>query len=92
MLCRCHGGSQATGRAGSKRRSKKVPVTSFARSIAGTQVKVLFLGVAAKTTRDKAPCGEERAVYAVSTERVKAWKKSELGESEDSSRETSYHG
>ena len=55
-------------------------------------MKVLFLGVAAKTTRDKAPYGEERAVYAVSTERVKAWKKSELGESEDSSRETSYHG
>ena len=39
MLCRCHGGSQATGRAGSKRRSKKDRVTSFARSIAGTQVK-----------------------------------------------------
>ena len=28
----------------------------------------LFLGVAAKTTRDKVPCAEERAVHAMSTE------------------------
>ena len=52
-----------------KRRSKKHRVKSFARSIAGTQVKGLFLGVAAKTTRDKAPCSEKRAVNAVSTEK-----------------------
>ena len=50
---------------------KKDRITSFARSIAGTQVKGLFLGVAAKRTRDKAPYSEERAVYAVSTERIK---------------------
>ena len=59
---------------------------------AGTQVKRLFLDVAAKTTRDKAPCSEERSVYAVSTERIKEWKRSEFGENENSSRETSYHG
>ena len=110
-LCRCHGGSLASGRAGSKRRSKKDRVTSlarsiavtqakglsktvsrrslvvacergiqrskkdrvtsFTRSIAGTQVKGLFLGVAGITTRHKAPCAEERAVHAVSTERIK---------------------
>ena len=54
-------------------------------------MKGLFLGVAAKTTRDKAPCAEERAVYAVSTERVKEWKRSEFSENEDSSKETNYH-
>ncbi len=52
----------------------------------------LFLGVAAKTTRDKAPYSEERGVSAVSTERIKEWKRSESGENENSSRETSYHG
>ena len=48
--------------------ARKDHVTSFTRSITGTQVMGLFLGVAAKTTRDKAPCTEERAVHAVSTE------------------------
>ena len=43
-------------------------------------------------TRDKASCFEERAVYAVSTERIKEWKRSESGKKEDSSREKSYHG
>ena len=43
-LCCCHGGSQATGRAGSKRRSKKDRVTSFARSIVGTQV-IIDIGI-----------------------------------------------
>ena len=52
----------------------------------------LFLAVAAKTTRDKAPYFEERGVSAVSTERIKEWKRSELGENKNSSRETSYHG
>ena len=55
-------------------------------------MKGLFLGVAAKATWDKAPYSEERAVSAVSTERIKEWKRSELVENEDSSRETSYHG
>ena len=73
-------------------RSKKDRVTSLARSIAGTQAKGLFLGVAAKTTRDKAPYSEERGVSAVSTERIKEGKRSESGENENSSRETSYHG
>ena len=40
-------------------------VTSFAHSIAGTQVKGLFLGVAVKTTRDKAPCFEESRLCCV---------------------------
>ena len=56
------------------------------------KAKGLFLAVAAKTTRDKAPYSEERGVSAVSTGRIKEWKKSELGENENSSRETSYHG
>ena len=43
-------------------------------------MKGLFLGVSAKTTRDKAPCSEEGAVSTVSTERIKEWKRSELGE------------
>ena len=43
-------------------------------------MKGLFLVVAAKTTRDKAPYSEERAVCAVSTEKIKEWKRSELGE------------
>ena len=34
----------------------------------------------------------ERGVSAVSTEGIKEWKRSELGENENSSRETSYHG
>ena len=34
-------------------------------------MKGLFLGVAAKTTRDKAPYSEERAISAVSTERIR---------------------
>ena len=55
-------------------------------------MKRLFLGVAAKTTRDKAPYSEERAISAVYTERIKECKRSELGENEDSSRETSYDG
>ena len=55
-------------------------------------MKGLFLGFAAKTTRDKAPYSEERTVSAVSTERIKEWKKTELGEKEDSSREASYDG
>ena len=55
-------------------------------------MKGLFLGFATKTTRDKAPYSEERTVSAVSTERIKEWKRSELGENEDSSRETSYDG
>ena len=42
-LCRCYGGSQASGRAGSKRRSKKDRVISLARSIAGTQAKGLYM-------------------------------------------------
>ena len=62
-----------TGRAGNKRRSKKDHVMSFARSIVGTQVKGLFLGVAVKMTRDKASCAKERAVYAVCTERIQEW-------------------
>ena len=55
-------------------------------------MKGLFLGFAAKTTRDKAPYSEERTASAVSTERIKEWKRSEVGENEDSSRETSYDG
>ena len=55
-------------------------------------MKGLFLGVAVKMTRDKVPCFEERAVYAVSMERIKEWKRSEFGDNEDSLRETSYHG
>ena len=56
-------------------------------------MKGLFLGdVAANTTRDKAPYSEERAISAVSTERIKEWKKLEMGENEDSSRKTSYDG
>ena len=54
-------------------------------------MKGLFLGFVAEN-RDKAPYSEERTVSAVSTERIKEWKRSELGENEDSSRETSYHG
>ena len=54
-------------------------------------MKGLFLGVGVKKKRDKAPCAEDRVVYAVSTEGIKEWERSELGENEDSSRETSYH-
>ena len=34
----------------------------------------------------------KRAVYAMSTERINEWKRSEFGQSPDSTRETSYHG
>ncbi len=34
----------------------------------------------------------KRVVSAVSTERIKEWKRSELGENENSLREKSYHG
>ena len=45
-----------------------------------------------ESERVKAPYFEERGVSAVSTERIKEWKRSELGEKENSSRETSYLG
>ena len=35
------------------------------------KAKGLFHGIATKKTRDKAPCGEERAVDSASTEEIK---------------------